>query len=74
MGVTFEKNGQLLYIKKIDEHSYMDMHSLLCNGAKVVSVITSLNGSDYEGVYDITDIDKIYINQSDNGYQKVLKK
>ena len=69
-GVTFDKNGELFYVEKIDANSYCDMHSLLSNGANVISVVTTVDGNGCEGAYKITDLDEIYINDS----QKVLKR
>ena len=53
-----------------DELQYYNAHELLCNGEIVVSVTTSIDEINYEGVYNITDVDNIYTNDKSN----ILKK
>lgn len=69
-GITIEYNEQLYYFDMYDKLQYYNAHELLCNGGKVVSVTTSIDGINYEGVYNITDVDIIYTNDKSN----ILKK
>lgn len=69
-GVTFDHEGQLEYYEIDSEGSYDEMHSLLSDGGKVVSIVTSTDGNNYEGAYNISDVDMIYVNEN----TKVLKK
>lgn len=69
-GVTIEIDGQLKYFTIDSDNSYNEMHSLLKKGGCVVSIVTSIDGKNCEGAYDISDVDLIY--QTTNS--KVLKK
>ena len=69
-GITIEYNEQLYYFDVYDEFQYYNAHELLCNGGNVVSVTTSIDGINCEGIYNISDVDIIYTNEKSN----VLKK
>ena len=69
-GVTFNYENTLEYFDIDSDSSYEEMHSLLSKGGSVVSIVTSIDGKNYEGAYDISDVDLIYVNDN----KKVLKK
>lgn len=69
-GITIEYNGKLEYYNIENDNSYNQMHSLLNDGGKVVSIVTSIDGDNYEGAYNISDVDLIYVNEKHKNLNK----
>lgn len=69
-GVTINYENNLEYFEIDSDGSYGEMHSLLSKGGNVVSIVTSVDGNNYEGAYAISDVDLIYVNEN----KKVLKR
>lgn len=67
--IAFEYEGKLVYCDIHDADAQEKVDFLKQNGAKVMSVITSIDGEGYEGAYNIKSISKVLVN--DNNKQLV---
>ena len=67
--IAFEYDGKLVYCDIHDTDAQAKVDFLKQNGAKVMSIITSIDGENYEGAYNIKSISKVLVN--DNNKQLV---
>ena len=67
--IAFEYEGNLVYCDMHDADAQAKVDFLKQNGAKIMSVMTSVDGVGYEGAYNIKSVSKVLVN--DNAKQLV---
>lgn len=69
--IAFEHEGQLVYCDIHDDNAQEKIDYLKSNGAKVMSVITSVDGENYEGAYNINSVSKVLVKENNKQLVKM---